>query len=163
MPFHDHPVFTDVSFQRFTYLSSCCWELTQVIDYTPDHDIPSLKNGMLVDPNKHLSLLSFRLAHLLILRTLLSVASWSLPMLLNTAMRMSSVLQNTFGSPWCNLSIFAEIYLQPVPHQMAVICIYIYHKDKKRLLIMMNAHLALGEVPWACFNEHVLFNTCQPG
>ena len=110
---------------------------------TPDHDITSQVNGMLVHQNRHLSLLSFRLAFLHILRTLSRVTSWLLP--------MSSNLQ--WECPQCQIHLalpgtahlfFSKTYVQPVPHQMAVTCIYIYQKDKGKLLSMMNAHLDLS-------------------
>ena len=65
-----------------------------------------LQRMVYLDWTKPLSFLGFKLACLHILKTLLMVVSWSLPMLLNPAIRMSSALPNIFGSPWNSSSIF---------------------------------------------------------
>ena len=93
--------------------------------FTLDHVIISLKNGMLVHLNRHLSLLSFILACLHILNMLLSVASWCLPMSLNPSMRMSSAIPNTFGSPGTAHPSFSGTYLQLV-HTLSGSHIYLY-------------------------------------
>ena len=87
----------------------------------------------------------FRSACLNILRTFFGCIIRISVHVINTAVRMSSAMPNTFGSPWStHLVFFSETYLQPVQHQIAVICTCIYQKDKKKLLSMMIAHLVLS-------------------
>ena len=53
---------------------------------------------------------------------------------------------------------FFETYLNPVPHQMAVIHTCIYQKHKKKLLSMMITHLALscGTLSYDCSSSFKL-------
>ena len=92
---------------------------------------------------KHLSL-NFRLAYLHILRILLSVFSWSLPMSSNPAIRIHPQCQTCLTTPGTTYLFFSETHLQCVLHQMAVICTSIYQMDKKKLLSMIIVHLALS-------------------
>ena len=122
MPFHAPSIFTNVSLHTSAFIcenllrqlhmprndcnsfvhlvggmaiSTCTFVASGL---TPDHDTISPKNGMLVHQKKHLSLLSFRLAYLHILRTLLRVASWSMPISSNPAIGISSAIPNTLVS-----------------------------------------------------------------
>ena len=79
------------------------------------------------------------LAWLHVQMTLLRVALWSLSMLLNPAIKMSST---TCGSTRKSSSTFLW-NISPVSHnQMAVICTCTYQKDKEKLLGVMIACLA---------------------
>ena len=129
-----------------------------------DHEITSPNNGMLVHQNRHLSLLNFRLDCLHILRTLSSVASWSLLMSSNPAMRVSSTKPKHLATPgiaFLFFFFFFEKYLQPAPYQMAAVCICTYKKEK--VVSMMTVRVALSCGTRTCVNDHEVFNTCQSG
>ena len=73
--------------------------------------ISSPKKGMLVHLTRHLSLLSFRFACLHILITSSNIALQSLPSSSIHAIKMSSVILNTFDTPLKSLSIFWNMSL----------------------------------------------------
>ena len=98
-----------------------------------DCKITPLKNGMTVHLNKHLSLLSFRLAFLSILSTLSSLALQSLHISSNLAIRMSSAIPNHLVVPLTAHLSFSDTYLQIILHQMVVIYICTYQTDKRKL------------------------------
>ena len=79
------------------YLEMC--ELFKDLGSHPFCESKSPKKGMLVHLKRHLSLLSFMFACLHTQSTLSNVSSWYLTSSLKPAIKMSSVILNTFGIP----------------------------------------------------------------